>query len=209
MSQGEPIIQNAIIDKAVLTTDDHGLLSGWLFLTYETSGQGFGGNALYLPKSFRHHRVESVCGHWIWRVMEIAGVTEWDKLPGRTIRVKCTWSKVYAIGHIVKDDWFDPSRDFENLGKDAEEKLTEMKERLEDAQAQIESQDALRARADAAEALAAENAKVADQACADYRKVQKAAMAVIALHARGNLGGPGDSCAIDDLRAALEVPDGQ
>ena len=39
-------------------------------------------------------------------------VYDWAKLPGRSVRVRATWDKVHAIGHIVKDDWFDAASDF-------------------------------------------------------------------------------------------------
>lgn len=110
-------IRNAVIESAVITSDDHGLLSAWLHLDYGDHGhQGFGGYALYLPKSFTHHTLESVAGHFIWRCMEVAGVTEWSRLTGRTIRVRRTeegfGGMIEAIGHIVKDDWFAPKADF-------------------------------------------------------------------------------------------------
>ncbi len=107
-------IQNAIIESAVISNDDHGSLSAWLFLEYITCHQGFGGYALYLPKSFKYHKKKSMAGHFIWRVMEIAGVSNWKDLPGKTIRVKADSSKVYEIGHIIKDDWFNPEKDFKN-----------------------------------------------------------------------------------------------
>ncbi len=107
--------KNAVIESIRLSNDDHGLLSAWLMLDYGGSAQGFGGYSLYLPKSFKHHKIESAAGHFIYRCLEIADVSEWDKLPGKTIRVKCEHSKIHAIGHIVKDDWFNPKTDFELL----------------------------------------------------------------------------------------------
>lgn len=106
-------IKNAIITDVTITSDDRGCLSAWLYLDYGGSGQGFGGYALYLPKSFKHHSVLSHAGHFIFRCMEIADVTEWSKVKGKTIRVKSTDARIEAIGHIVKNDWFYPSSDFE------------------------------------------------------------------------------------------------
>lgn len=108
-------IRNAIISSVSIDTGDRGLLTAWLHLDYGGSGQGFGGYDLYLPKSYSHHNLESVAGHFIFRCMEIAGVEKWEDMKGKTIRVKVSHSKVEAIGHIVKDDWFNPSVDFANL----------------------------------------------------------------------------------------------
>ncbi len=108
-------IKNAIVTSAEITNDDHGSLSAWIYLDYGGSGQGFGGYALYLPKSFTHHKVNSgYAGHFIFRVMEIAEVSKWSELKGKTVRVKAGDSKVNALGHIVKDIWFEPSVEFKN-----------------------------------------------------------------------------------------------
>lgn len=108
-------IHNAIIESAVLTRADHEILSAWLDLDYGGSAQGFGGYALYLPKSSAHHRLESVAGHFIFRILEIADVQEWSKLKGKAIRVQITDGLVMGIGHVVRDDWFFPAQDFKKL----------------------------------------------------------------------------------------------
>lgn len=111
-------IKNAIIEKTTITIEDHGSLTIWLQLDYGDCGhQGFGGYALYLPKSFKHYKMESVTGHFMFRCMEIAGVEKWSDMQGKTIRVKATHNGVQAIGHIIKNDWFDPKADFLTLEK--------------------------------------------------------------------------------------------
>lgn len=112
-------IVNAVITAATITNDDHGLLSAWVTLDYGGSGQGFGGFALYLPEGFKHHQPSgpNYAGHFIWRVMAVAGVSEWSKLVGKTVRARREHSKVHAIGHIVKDDWFNPSMDFAEMNR--------------------------------------------------------------------------------------------
>jgi hypothetical protein len=105
--------RNAVITHATITSEDHGCLTAWLTLDYGAAGQCFGGRALYLPKDWRfHERHSGLAGHFLWRCMEVAGVTRWEHIVGKTIRVRATHNGVSAIGHIVKDDWFTPARDF-------------------------------------------------------------------------------------------------
>lgn len=115
-------IRNAVIESVSIDTGGRELLTAWLHLDYgDGSHQGFGGLTLYLPKDYKHftHKGD-FAGHFIFRTMQVAGVESWDKVKGRSIRVKYEGgtgfaSKITAIGHIVKDDWFNPSSDFEKM----------------------------------------------------------------------------------------------
>lgn len=116
------VIENAIIESVSIDTGDRNLLTVWLYLDYGGCSQGFGGYALYLPKGYANHSDRGFAGHFIFRCMEVAGVESWAKMQGKTIRVKRTdgsgiGSRITAIGHIVKNDWFNPTLEFAALDK--------------------------------------------------------------------------------------------
>ncbi len=105
--------KNATITAAYFDTERG--LSAWLTLDYGGSGQGFGGYLLYAPKGWKAHESKgNYAGHFIYRCLEVAGVSDWAKLVGKNVRVRCEHSKVHAIGHIINDDWFNPSEDFKD-----------------------------------------------------------------------------------------------
>ena len=106
-------IKNAVIKDARITKAD-GYLGVWLELDYGGVCQGFGGYALYLPKSCKNHDLKSIAGHFLYRILEIADIDSWSSLKGKTIRVDSENIKIHGIGHIVKDDWFYPGKDFSN-----------------------------------------------------------------------------------------------
>lgn len=114
MSLDDYEIKNAVITDAKFDTERG--LSIWVCLDYGGSGQGFGGYLLYGPKGWAAHaNPGNFAGHFIWRLFEVAGVDDWSKLAGRTVRVRANHGNVKAIGHIIKDDWFDPSEEFKSL----------------------------------------------------------------------------------------------
>ena len=104
-------IKNAIIKNARIINAGHGCLTVWLQLDYGGSGQGFGGYNLHSAGATLGTCKVNIAGHFLRRVLEIAGVSEWDDLAGKAIRAKGGIDGVSAIGHIIKDDWFCPAVD--------------------------------------------------------------------------------------------------
>jgi hypothetical protein len=113
------ITQNAIIESASFCLERG--LTIWVQLDYGGSGQGFGGYLLYAPKDWTAHTEPgNYCGHFIYRLFQVAEVSDWNKLRGRSVRVRGTYCSVEEIGHIIHEDWFNPKKEFEDLRAAAE-----------------------------------------------------------------------------------------
>ena len=110
-------IKNAVIKHAVIEIEDHGCLTAFLHLDYGVAGQGFGGFCLYseLDKTTPLKNPGNYAGNFIYRCLEVVGVSRWENLIGKTIRVKAEHCKVHAIGHIIHDIWYEPSIEMENI----------------------------------------------------------------------------------------------
>ena len=57
-------IKNAIIKKAIITTDESHMLSAWLELDYGGSFQAFGWYKLYTPKPWAGHSISYIA---VWK----------------------------------------------------------------------------------------------------------------------------------------------
>lgn len=104
-------IKNAVITNVKLTMENCSALTAWLDISYGNTGQSFGGYYLYTQNCKK-----DLTGLFIWRIMETVGVEEWNDLVGKTIRVKYQPinKNIEAIGNIMEDKWFSPSKEFRN-----------------------------------------------------------------------------------------------
>lgn len=100
MAATEQIMHNAVIKRAMLGLEDHGIMTWMLHLEFQSAGQGFGGRSLdgagdFMSKSIRH-------------VLETVGVDDWCDLKGKLIRIKKDSynGPITEIGHILDDRWF-------------------------------------------------------------------------------------------------------
>ena len=93
---------NAIIESTMLGIEDHGIMTFFLYLQYNSCGQGFGGYCLKGDKSIEAIR----------KVLETVGVMKWEDLKGKYVRIRKpdTYNgRIEAIGHIVEDRWWSPT----------------------------------------------------------------------------------------------------
>lgn len=93
-------IRNARIESTMLGIEDHGIPTCVLKLDYGGLLQNFGGYDL------RHYGVTMITG-----ILNAVGAPSWEDLIGEHVRVKCDQGKVYAIGHIIEDKWYQPEKE--------------------------------------------------------------------------------------------------
>jgi hypothetical protein len=101
--------RNAIICDASIEIADPGILVASICLDYGGSNQVFG-RGVYMSKYGVDGK--NYAGHFIYRVLDVAGADRWEHLKGKAVRVKGDSSHIEAIGHIIKDAWFDPGKEF-------------------------------------------------------------------------------------------------
>ena len=105
---------NAQIESVMLGYEDHGILTCFLHLKQESSGQCFGGYRLDAPKN----KQSELGTFWIKRILDTVGVREWNELEGKHIRVSGEeFGEIYGIGHIVENKWFYPKKEIDEVFK--------------------------------------------------------------------------------------------
>ena len=103
------VIENAQIESTQLGKEDHGIFTCMLHLSFGGTGQGFGGYCFDTWSESERKRVATIYGmKFIMALMETLEVTTWEGLKGVYCRADHSHSKVYGIGHLLKDKWFYP-----------------------------------------------------------------------------------------------------
>jgi hypothetical protein len=108
--------RNAKITGTMLGTEDHGILSCFVYLEWKGAGQGFGGYCLDTPikdgkGKFKCRQGTAYGMEFISRILRTVGVDKWEDLKGKHCRIRSNYSKIKAIGHIIDDVWFEPEVD--------------------------------------------------------------------------------------------------
>lgn len=101
---------NAVIKSYDIGCEHPGFRFINLRLGYERGygEQVFGVSASHLIEANNHHKLLTPSDRQLYRIMEIAGVTQVNQIPGKIIRVRKEDGLIKQIGHIIKDIWFDP-----------------------------------------------------------------------------------------------------
>lgn len=118
-----PFVCNAQIESAEVRFDRGFILTCWVFLDYDGSGQGFGGFVLggspfdESAKCAEHYNQTNIAADFIGGVMAVAGVERFSDLKGNIIRVgkDDEWGDILAIGHPIKPLWYDPRARFKSI----------------------------------------------------------------------------------------------
>lgn len=110
-------ILNAKVTGTSIESEDHGILTCWLFLEGGGWGCGFGGYTLDDYDTSLKCRVATSAGfEAIRKIMDTLEVNRWEDIAGNYIR--CEFEKglsggITRIGHILKNKWFSFDEHFE------------------------------------------------------------------------------------------------
>lgn len=113
-SNTNTIYENAKITDVSLGIDDHCCLTFSIVLKGSGWGTCFGGYnlAFFNGTSFKGSEkgLEALT-----RIMYVVGVSKWEDIKGRYVRVKQEDRLVVGIGNIIKDKWFEPREFFKEV----------------------------------------------------------------------------------------------
>ena len=97
--------KNARISSTQLT---HAPMTAWINLEFDGAAQGFGG----------HYLVGPAMANFIKGVMSALEADSWEDLQGMHCRAFGDSGKIWSIGHIIKDKWFDLEKFMQELEDD-------------------------------------------------------------------------------------------
>lgn len=108
-------IMNARIESARVELARGFALTIWIHVEHESGSQGFGGYCLTnVTKSPMPHLAA-----WTAALFTMFGVERFEDMVGQACRVDADFGRIYRIGHLLKDDWFDPEELNEQLAESA------------------------------------------------------------------------------------------
>lgn len=116
-------IENARIKKVSITMEDHGCLTFWLTLEGHFWGCGYGGYCIghgYLgAETFIAENGSGLVA--MMKIMDTVGVSHWEDLEGKFVRVKTEGTcgaRITTIGNVIEDKWFDIDEFFKDYAKE-------------------------------------------------------------------------------------------
>ena len=113
MSEERKIVKAKIISTQ-LRINDHGIMDLWIYLEWNGDQQEIGGWCLGVMEKETRERIGwSPAMIAIRKILEVVGVSWWEDLQGKLVRLKIVDCRTPPIiGNITNDEWFDLSEFF-------------------------------------------------------------------------------------------------
>lgn len=102
-------IENGKITGTMLGREEHGILTFYLFIEFDSGVCSYGGYKLDSYDKKAGKRIGAAAGmQAIAEILDCVGVTKWEDLTGAFIRCEHQgWGgKIIRIGNLIKDKWF-------------------------------------------------------------------------------------------------------